>query len=155
MSCSDRFDDPLPGMTSNAMDTDATSRETQDRVVLTLPATPPLRGVATLVLGGIGSRLDLPYEKVDDLQLATLSVLSASVLETVTIDVTVTDDELLVRIGPLPEGVAADPGLRHVLERLVDTVAPGEADTGSGRGVVDGAWIALGLRRAPSAASAT
>jgi hypothetical protein len=35
------------------------------------------RGVATLVLGGDRSRLDLPHERVDELQLAVLSVLDA------------------------------------------------------------------------------
>jgi hypothetical protein len=142
-------------MSSNATDTNATSRTTRDRVVLTLPGTQALRGVATLVLGGIGSRLDLPYEKVDDLQLATLSVLSAGVLETVTIDVTVTDDEVLVRIGPLPDGVAADPGLMRVLARLVDTAAPTGSDDAAGEGPGADDWVALGLRRAPSAASST
>jgi hypothetical protein len=142
-------------MSSNATDTNATSRGTRDRVVLTLPGTQALRGVATLVLGGIGSRLDLPYEKVDDLQLATLSVLSAGVLETVTIDVTVTDDEVLVRIGPLPEGVAADPGLMRVLARLVDTAAPTGPDAASEEGAGADDWVALALRRAPSPASST
>ena len=41
-----------------------------DDIVLTIPTSPRLRSVATLVLGGVGSRLRLSYEKVDDLQLA-------------------------------------------------------------------------------------
>lgn len=117
--------------------------------MLTLPGSARLRGVATLVLGGVGSRLDLPYEKVDDLQLAVLSVLAAADVETITIDVGVDEDQVAVSVGPLPEGGAADPGLRRVLERLVDSV---EA---SRRGGVDASsrqsggeeWITLLLAR--------
>ena len=50
-----------------------------DRVVLTIPAEPRFRSVATLVVGGIGSRADLPYERADDLQLAVLSALDAGI----------------------------------------------------------------------------
>ena len=49
-----------------------------DRIVLTMPAHERLRGVATLVLGGVGGRLQLPYERMDDLQLAVLSALDAT-----------------------------------------------------------------------------
>lgn len=123
---------------------ESTASRTNDHIVLTLPGSPRLRGVATLVLGGVGSRLDLPYEKVDDLQLAVLSVLSANDLETVTIDVGVEDERITVRVGPLPEGAASDRGLQRVLERLVDTVdtaATGDAGDASGE------WLALGLSR--------
>jgi anti-sigma regulatory factor (Ser/Thr protein kinase) len=98
------------------------SSPTADRIALTLPADAGLRSVATLVLGGIGSRLDLPYERVDDLQLAVLSVLAASDLEQVTIEVEIDDDGIEVSLGPLPDGGAGDRGLRRVVERLVDGV---------------------------------
>ena len=42
----------------------------KDTIVLTIPTDSAYRGVASLVLGGIGTRLDLPYERMDDLQLA-------------------------------------------------------------------------------------
>jgi len=103
---------------------------TVDRIVLTLPGTARLRGVATLVLGGIGSRLDLPYEKVDDLQLAVLSVLAANELDPVTIEVEVEPEGIAVSIGPLPKGGATDKGLLRVLERLVDAVEPPRLDAG-------------------------
>ena len=83
---------------------------TADRVVLTLPGDPSLRGVASLVLGGIGSRIDLPYEKVDELQLAVLSVLGASDPETITLEIEVAEAAVLVTVGPLPEGTVAAPG---------------------------------------------
>src|SRR5688572_28966206 len=103
---------------------EGTSIETTDRILLTLPGDTRLRGVATLVVGGVGSRLDLPYEKVDDLQLAILSVLAANDLETVMIGVEVDSEWVHVRVGPLPDGGSTDEGLRRVLERLVDEVEP-------------------------------
>jgi hypothetical protein len=137
------------------------SNGASDRIVLTLPGTTRLRGVATMVLGGVGSRLDLPYEKVDDLQLAVLSVLAASDLETVTIDVEVHEDCVDVTVGPLSEGEAADEGLRRVLERLVDGVEA--SPRAVGRRVVAGAaesaairhpeWITLRLERGDTDAS--
>ena len=103
---------------------ESTSIETTDRIQLVLPGRTRLRGVATLVVGGVGSRLDLPYEKVDDLQLAILSVLAANDLETVTIDLEVDSEWVQVCVGPLPDGGSTDQGLRRVLERLVDEVEP-------------------------------
>jgi anti-sigma regulatory factor (Ser/Thr protein kinase) len=115
-----------------------------DTIVLTMPTSPRLRGVATLVLGGIGSRLDLPYEKMDDLQLAVLSVLAATDGDTVTIEVTADDDLVAVGIGPLSDGSSDDGALTRVLERLVDTVEAADRDGGE--------WLMLRLFRAPSAA---
>jgi hypothetical protein len=122
----------------------STSIDVADRIVLTLPGAPKLRGVATLVLGGIGSRLDLPYEKVDDLQLAVLSVLSTGDVERVTIEVDVNGEAVDVSIGPLAAGVARDRGLRRVLERLVDGVEPSPRTSGDG---APEEWISLRLGR--------
>jgi hypothetical protein len=114
-----------------------------DRIVLTIPGSPGLRGVASLVLGGIGSRIDLPYEKVDELQLAVLSVLGACDLEAATIDVEIRDADVLVSVGPLPDGTAAAPGLETVLERLVDGVEQSRRGT-SGESAE---WVTLRLAR--------
>jgi hypothetical protein len=139
-------------MSANATGNMESSEETVDRIVLTLPAGPRLRGVATLVLGGIGSRFDLPYEKVDDLQLAVLSILAAGDLESVTIEVDIGPDTILVRVGPLAEEVVRDPGLERVLTRLVDAVEPAAAvpddSAGGGNGAGTGSWIGLSLSRA-------
>jgi hypothetical protein len=114
-----------------------------DTILLTMPTTPRLRAVATLVLGGIGSRLELPYEKVDDLQLATLSVLAAAgEEETVTLELSAGDDSLAVEIGPLSAGSGADSGLLRILDRLVDDVESSERD---GRD-----WLILRLTRPSS-----
>jgi hypothetical protein len=118
--------------------------QTADRILLTFPASPDLRSVATLVLGGIGSRFDLPYERVDDLQLAVLSVLAASDVRRVTIEVEVDDKRVEVSIGPLGEGAASDGGLHRVLERLVDDVGPSERASGNG---TREEWIVLRLGR--------
>ena len=118
-----------------------------DRIVLTIPGSPSLRGVASLVLGGIGSRIDLPYEKVDELQLAVLTVLGACDLESATIEVELRDANVLVSIGPLPDGTAAAPGLETVLERLVD----GVEQSRRGAGDESAEWVTLHLVR-PAAA---
>jgi hypothetical protein len=115
-----------------------------DRIALTLPADAGLRSVATLVLGGIGSRLDVPYERVDDLQLAVLSVLAASDLERVTIEVEIDEDRIEVSVGPLPDGGAGDRGLRRVVERLVDGVDTAARPAGEGESEE---WITLSLAR--------
>jgi hypothetical protein len=92
-----------------------------DQITLTIPTATRFRGVATLVLGGIGSRLDLPYERVDDLQLAVLSVLEASGDDRVTVEVEADGSGLLVSVGPLADG-SADEALNRVLDPLVDAV---------------------------------
>jgi len=93
-----------------------------DRIVLTIPADEPFRGVATLVLGGVGTRLDLPYERMDDLQLAVLSALAATDGDEVSLEVDAGENELVLAIGPLRSGTSGDDGLTHVLAPLVDDV---------------------------------
>ena len=114
-----------------------------DRIVLTIPGSPGLRGVASLVLGGIGSRIDLPYERVDELQLAVLSVLGACDLESATIEVEIADTSVLVSVGPLPDGTASAPGLQTILARLVDGVEQSHRGTGA----ESSEWITLELAR--------
>jgi hypothetical protein len=110
-----------------------------DVISLTIPTATRFRGVATLVLGGIGSRLDLPYERVDDLQLAVLSVLEASGDDRVTVEVEAEDAGLLVSVGPLADGSAGDDALTRVLEPLVDSVEPSHRD--------QRVWLTLRLAR--------
>ena len=116
---------------------------TADRVVLTLPGNPNLRGVASLVLGGIGSRIDLPYEKVDELQLAVLSVLGACDPAIVTLEIEIDDETVVVTLGPLPDDTVAAPGVRAVLDRLVDGVEPSRRKTETG----SAEWVTLSLAR--------
>ena len=99
-----------------------------DRISLTIPTATRFRGVATLVLGGVGSRLDLPYERVDDLQLAVLSLLEASEGDRVTVEVEAQEEGVLVSVGPLSDGTGTDGALARVLDPLVDSVEPSQRD---------------------------
>lgn len=109
-----------------------------DRIVLTLPSDEGYRGVATLVLGGVGARIELPYERMDDLQLAVLSALDASLDGEVTLELDAGQEGLRLAVGPLREGSQADDGLARVLSRLVDEV---EHDRRDGQ-----EWVTLVLR---------
>jgi hypothetical protein len=99
-----------------------------DRIVLTIPADARFRSVATLVLGGIGSRADLPFERADDLQLAVLSALDASSGAEVTVEVETGPGRLAVAVGPVRDGSGEDAGLVRVLSRLVDEVTHEQRD---------------------------
>jgi hypothetical protein len=110
-----------------------------DRIVLTMPTDTRLRSVATLVLGGVGSRLDLPFEQTDDLQLAVLSTLEATDGGDVTFEVDADVSGLTLAIGPLRAGSGEDEALLRVLSRLVDDV---EAQTRNGH-----EWLSLRLAK--------
>jgi hypothetical protein len=116
-----------------------------DRIVLTIPSEERFRAIATLVLGGVGSRADLPYERMDDFQLAVLSALEATSADTVTIEIDAGDDGILLALGPVRNGSAADEGLGLVLSRLVDEVAHEHRDGSE--------WLALRLAAPPGAAA--
>lgn len=114
-----------------------------DRIVLTLPSEARFRGVATLVLGGVGSRLDLPYERTDDLQLALMSSLEAARDDEVTIEIdAAVDGALALAVGPVRNGSGDDSALVLVLSRLVDDVAREQRDGSE--------WIVLRLSPRPS-----
>jgi hypothetical protein len=98
-----------------------------DAITLTVPAERRFLGVVNLVLGGLGSRLDLPYAQVDDLQLAVDSVLAqGDPLSNgeLTVEIEVGEGRLTVRIGPLVDGGASDDGLKRVLAPLVASAWP-------------------------------
>jgi hypothetical protein len=111
-----------------------------ERIVLTIPSERRFRGVATLVLGGVGSRLNLPYERMDDLQLALLSILDAVGGNEVSIEVKAEDRHVAVSVGPLAQGSGDDEGLARVLSKLVDGVDLGRRDSGA-------EWLTLTLVR--------
>jgi hypothetical protein len=94
-----------------------------------------------MVLGGVGTRLELSYERMDDLQLAVSSALVAASEEVVTMEVEVGEARVAVTVGPLVAGSGSDRGLLLVLERLVDSVAATEREGGE--------WLVLELLRAP------
>ena len=113
-----------------------------DTIVLTFPSTAPFRGVPSLVLGGVGSRLDLPFERMDDLQLAVLSMLDASAGADASVEIEAEDAQVSVSVGPLRADAEVDEGLDLVLRRLTDGVESGR------RG--DEVWLTVFLARPES-----
>jgi len=117
-----------------------------DTIVLTIPTSSPFRGVASLVLGGVGSRLDLPYERMDDLQLAVLSMLDASHGDEASVEIRAEDGRVAVSVGPLRADAETDDGLALVLSRLTDGVEATRRD--------DDSWLTVFLARDDGAAAA-
>ena len=115
-----------------------------DEIRLTIPRDRALYSVAHLVVGGLGSRVELTIEHLEDLQLALDAVLEeARESEEVTIAIRLKEGELEAAIGPLRDGVRGEleatggtaVGLGRILDTVVDRVelAPGEG----------GDWITL------------
>jgi hypothetical protein len=104
-----------------------------DRTTVVFPAADGYRSVGRLVLGGVAARFELPIDRVDDLLLAVESLLmQGPVGDSIRLEAEATSSGLLVRLGAFAPGQLADPALRRVLTRLVDTVeerADGEAAT--------------------------
>jgi hypothetical protein len=104
---------------------------TPDEITLTIPRDRAFYRVAHLVLGGLGIRLDLTIEHLEDLQLALDAVLERSrEAENVTITVRLLDGEIEAVIWPMRDGVREEldaaggrsVGLRRMLDTLVDGV---------------------------------
>lgn len=73
-----------------------------DEISLTLPADDAFHRVAHLVLGGLAVRLDLTYERLEDLELAVDALLERQAeAGEVTLVVRVLDGALQTSIGPL------------------------------------------------------
>jgi hypothetical protein len=130
----------LGGSTTEERDSHVT-----DTIVLTIPTSPAFRGVASLVLGGVGSRLALPFERMDDLQLAVLSMLDASHGEEASVEIRAEDGHVAVSVGPLRDGAEDDPGLALVLNRLTDGIEADRRDRGS--------WLTVFVARADGASA--
>ena len=116
-----------------------------DEIRLTIPRDRALYSVAHLVLSGVGIRLNLTIEHLEDLQLALAEAVleRARESEEVTIALRVKDGEIETAIGPLRDGIRGeleaaagdDVGLRRILDTLVDRV-----ELASGEG---GDWVTL------------
>jgi hypothetical protein len=100
-----------------------------DEITLTIPRDRALYGVAHLVLGGLGIRLNLTIEHLEDLQLALETALDRVRADPVTVTLRVTDGEIEALVGPMSDGVRAElaavggedvVGLRRILDALVD-----------------------------------
>ncbi len=115
-----------------------------DRVTITIPRRREFSSIAHLVVGGLGARLDLTLEDLEDLQVALASVLEEDGQGPVTVAVSIDGDALSASVGPL-EGEAlreqlerepaGEVGLRRILEAVCERVELVERD--------DGAWLEL------------
>jgi len=110
-----------------------------DEITLAIPRERALYGVAHLVLGGLGSRLNLTIEHLEDLQIALEAVLDrARDGEDVTIALRLEEGAMQTRIGPMNDGIRAeleqesgeDVGLRRILDAVVDDVEVESDDRG-------------------------
>jgi anti-sigma regulatory factor (Ser/Thr protein kinase) len=108
-----------------------------DEITLTIPRSREFLSVAHLVLGGIGVRLNLTIETLEDLQLALDAILERDREPgEVTIAVRLRPDEIVTVVGPLRDGVRRElarnredeVGLRRILDTLVDGVEAEDRD---------------------------
>jgi anti-sigma regulatory factor (Ser/Thr protein kinase) len=111
-----------------------------DVVTLVLPRERDFHPVARLVLAGLGARLQLTYESLEDLELALGALLEQDDGEVdLTVRVTVGQDTIQTEVGPFERGLRAELarddqggiGLRRLLETMVDTVELEEDPTGT------------------------
>jgi anti-sigma regulatory factor (Ser/Thr protein kinase) len=109
-----------------------------DVVTLQLPRERDFFGVAHLVLGGLGARLDLTYDVLEDMTTAIDELLNQrEATDDVTLTVTIEEAVITATVGPFSGRVAdelhasdAGLGLRRVLETVVDEVDVSERDSG-------------------------
>jgi anti-sigma regulatory factor (Ser/Thr protein kinase) len=104
-----------------------------EAVRLTVPTDRAYYGVVRLVVGGLAARLDLPYEQLEDVQLALEGLLGDEAYaagDAITVEVAVDDGGLELLVGPLaPERLdlelttEADERRGVGLARLLTTVA--------------------------------
>jgi antitoxin (DNA-binding transcriptional repressor) of toxin-antitoxin stability system len=109
-----------------------------DEIRLTLPGEPSFYPVVHLVLGGLGSRLELTVDGLDDLRLALDSLLErARRGSDVTIAVRLERDSLFAEVGPFEAGAlepelgearAGELGLRRIFDTVVDGVDVRDSD---------------------------
>ena len=119
-----------------------------DEVRLTLPVEPRFAPVAHLVIGGLGSRLELTVDGLEDLQLAIDSLFHRGRSGgDVTIAMRLENGSLVTEMGPFPadtlrrelaEERAGDLGLRRILDTVMDGIETRD-DNG-------GTWITLRKR---------
>jgi hypothetical protein len=125
-----------------------------DEITLVLPAQEDFRHVAHLVLGGLGARLDLTYEDLDDLQTALDGLLGCRDDDgDIRVAIEVGDGSIVSSVGPFSasevEELASDGGglgLRRVLDTVADSFDVEQRD-GS-------AWVIVRKRTATTAEAA-
>ena len=124
-----------------------------DEIRLVLPAQEDFHPVAHLVVGGLGARLELTYEQLEDLQVALDALLARrDDEEDVVVRVAFDDQEMRATVGPLPFAIVEDIerdgkelGLRRVLETVCEAF---EVEERNGE-----AWVELTKRTAAPTAT--
>ena len=113
-----------------------------DRIELSTPVGRAWDPVIRLVLGGIADRLNLPFEDLDDLQLAVERLLAEARFEDrVTLSFEILERSVRVRIGPILTGAVAEalqgppskPGeltLGRILQTVVDSYGVEKVEDG-------------------------
>jgi anti-sigma regulatory factor (Ser/Thr protein kinase) len=99
-----------------------------DEIRLVVPAQEDFRQITHLVVGGLGARLDLTYEDLDDLQTALDALLGCRDDDgEIEVIVEVGDRAIRSTVGPFDEpqlddldADSASLGLRRVLETVAD-----------------------------------
>jgi anti-sigma regulatory factor (Ser/Thr protein kinase) len=118
----------------------------RDEITLVLPAQEDFHHIAHLVTGGLGARLELTYEQLEDLQVALEALLACRADDgDISIGITVDDSRVRTTVGPFADSAIAELdddgaglGLRRVLETVSDTL---EVDRRDGA-----AWVELSKR---------
>jgi hypothetical protein len=114
-----------------------------DEITLVLPAQEDFHHIAHLVTGGLGARLELTYEQLEDLQVALEALLACRDDDgDISVGIAVDDSRVRTTVGPFTDDAIAELdedgselGLRRVLETVSDTL---EVDHRNG-----GAWVEL------------
>ncbi len=118
----------------------ASVRDPLVAVELELPRGNRFAAVARLVAAGVGARLGLRVDRLEDLKLAVDATLrQPQSKDTLTLAMTPTPDDLHVEVGPLAATGLDSRGLEAVLSTLVD-----ETRTRRSGGDV---WVALRIAR--------
>lgn len=103
---------------------------TSDEITLRMPRERSFFDVAHLVLGGLGVRMDLSYDQLEDVQVALAELLEQhETEEEITLSLRVDGGTIFAAIGPFDETLerelareADGLGLRRVLDTVVDRV---------------------------------
>jgi len=124
-------------------------RALSDQITLTLPAERPFHGIAHLVMGGLGTRLELTFDELEDVQVALGALLECCAEDdgvTLRVDVD-RNGSLELSVGPFDEQLLVRELERETeegltLRRVLETVAD-RVDVSAGAG---GVWILLTKR---------
>ena len=113
----------------------------EDVVTLVLPREPEFHSVARLVLAGLGARLQLTYEHLEDLQLGVGTLLEHSDGDAdLVVSIAVGESAISTEVGPfegdglrreLERGDQGGVGLKRLLDTVVDSVELKESPSGT------------------------